>query len=85
MEYLVYALSILAGVTGAIQIGAIAATPIPSFANGGIVPGTPSKTDNTLAMVASGEEVLTMSDPRHRNNNGGSGGGNPDNNKRYYR
>ncbi|MCW8929933.1 MAG: hypothetical protein OQL19_06830, partial [Gammaproteobacteria bacterium] len=51
-------LSALAGVTGAIQIGTIAATPLPSFANGGIVPGTSYTGDNVQANVNSGEMVL---------------------------
>lgn len=54
------ALSILAGVTGGVQAAAIAATPIPSFADGGIVPGRASKIDNTVANVASGELIANQ-------------------------
>lgn len=52
------ALSALAGVTGAAQIAAIAATPLPSFATGGIVPGNSYEGDNVLARVNSREMVL---------------------------
>jgi hypothetical protein len=71
-------LSAIAGATGALQIGAIAATPLPSFATGGIVPGTPSKIDNTIANVASGE-LIANQDQKDRMLmeflNGGGGGG----------
>ena len=49
----------------------ILATPIPAFADGGIVPGSSFTGDNVLARVNSGEEVLTRDDPRHALNNGG--------------
>ena len=49
----------------------ILATPIPAFADGGIVPGSSFSGDNVLARVNSGEEVLTRDDPRHALNNGG--------------
>ena len=62
-----------AGVTGAVQVGAVlAAKPtMPAFENGGIVPGTSFSGDNIIARVNSGEEVLTRDDPRHILNSGG--------------
>ncbi len=51
------------GIFTGIQVGGIAAQtppPPPSFANGGIVPGRPSRTDNTTANVASGELVANQ-------------------------
>jgi len=74
------ALSIGAGITGGIQAAAILATPLPSFATGGIVPGTPSRIDNTIANVASGE-LIANQDQKDRmlmeflNGGGGSNGG----------
>jgi hypothetical protein len=67
-------LSILAGVTGALQVATILATPLPAFANGGIVPGTSYTGDNVVARLNSGEEVLTTNDPRHKYNQGMNGG-----------
>jgi hypothetical protein len=72
-------LSVAAGVTGAIELAAIAATPLPSFAEGGIIPGRPSKIDNTIANVASGELVANQ-DQKDRMlmsflNGQGTGGG----------
>ena len=48
------------------------ATPIKGFAVGGVVPGSSFIGDKVLARVNSGEEILTASDPRHRNNRGQS-------------
>lgn len=48
---------------------------IPKFATGGVVPGTSFNGDKVLARVNSGEEILTASDPRHRNNRGAAGSG----------
>ena len=72
-------LSIIAGATGAIQAGAIAATPIPSFANGGIVPGTSYSGDNVAANVNSSEMILNKSQQAKLFDmaNGGGGGNQP--------
>lgn len=67
------ALASLAAASGAAQLAAIQAQPLPQFAAGGIVPGPPSNTDNTLALVRSGEEIIPEEDPRHSLN--GNGGG----------
>ena len=60
---------------------AVAPPPAPSFANGGIVPGRPSQTDNTIANVASGELVANQGQKDRMLmeflNGGGSGGGQP--------
>lgn len=53
------ALSVLAGITGAAQVAAIAAEPLPAFESGGIVPGTSTSGDNVDAKVNSGEMILT--------------------------
>ncbi len=57
-----------AGIAQQVQI---ASTPAPAFATGGIVPGAPSLTDNTTAIVRSGEEVINEQDSRHSFNSGG--------------
>jgi len=64
----------------AVTIGSIVAalaTGVKGFAVGGVVPGSSFTGDKVLARVNSGEEILTASDPRHRNNRGAtsSGGG----------
>lgn len=41
---------------------------LPKFATGGVIPGSSFNGDKVLARVNSGEEILTASDPRHRNN-----------------
>lgn len=46
------------------------ATPVKGYATGGVVPGNSFTGDNILARVNSGEEILTATDPRHRNNRG---------------
>lgn len=49
---------------------------ISGGAAGGIVPGAPSRTDNRIIRVRSGEEIVTPEDPRHvRNIRGYAGGG----------
>lgn len=53
------ALSALAGVTGAAQIAAIAAQPLPQFATGGVVGGTSYTGDRVQIRANSGEMVLT--------------------------
>jgi len=62
----------------AVTIGSIVAalaTGVKGFATGGVVPGSSFNGDKVLARVNSGEEILTASDPRHRNNRGSSGSG----------
>lgn len=54
------ALSALAGATGAAQIAAIAAQPLPQFATGGIVGGNSYSGDAVLARLNSGEMVLNQ-------------------------
>jgi len=51
----------LATAAGIAQIAAAASTPIPQFANGGIVPGTSYTGDQQLARVNSGEMILNQS------------------------
>ena len=53
------ALSIAAGVIGAIQIGAVAAQPLPALAEGGLIGGNPG-VDQNLAMVSRGEFVMPV-------------------------
>lgn len=53
------ALSALAALTGAAQVAAIAAEPLPEFATGGMVGGTSYTGDKVLARVNSGEGILT--------------------------
>lgn len=50
--------SAIAAAMGAIQIGTIAAQPLPQFATGGVVSGTSYTGDNVLARVNSGEMIL---------------------------
>ena len=52
------ALSVMAGITGAAQIAAIAAQPLPQFANGGIVGGTSYTGDHVPVMANSGEMYI---------------------------
>lgn len=52
------ALAAAVGAATAANIAKIASTQPPSFQFGGVVPGTPSNQDNTLANVASGEMIL---------------------------
>ena len=54
------ALAVMAGITGAAQIATVAATPLPQFESGGIVPGTSYSGDNVVARLNSGEGVLTQ-------------------------
>lgn len=73
---------ILAGLVGAaaaVNIGKIASSSPPSFAGGGVVPGTPSDKDNTMANVASGEVILNRRQQANTlfqiaNGGGGAGG-----------
>ena len=53
------ALSVMAGITGTAQVAAIAAQPLPQFAEGGVVPGNSYTGDRVLARLNSGEGVLT--------------------------
>lgn len=53
------ALSAMAGITGAAQIAAIAAQPLPQFERGGTVPGTSYTGDNVLIRANSGEGITT--------------------------
>jgi len=56
----------LAGAVGLAQIAAVASAEPqqPSFADGGIVPGSSFSGDNVRANVNSGEMVLTMQDQK---------------------
>ena len=54
------ALTAVAAALGAAQIAAIAAEPLPQFAEGGVVPGTSYTGDKVLARLNSGEGVLTQ-------------------------
>lgn len=73
---------ILAGIIGglaAFQLVSVIAAPLPAFAQGGIVSGKPSRIDNRIAKVASGE-LIANQDQKDRMlmeflNGGGSGGG----------
>lgn len=49
----------LATITGAAQIAAIAAEPLPQFERGGVVGGTSYTGDNVIARVNSGEGIYT--------------------------
>jgi hypothetical protein len=54
-------LSALAGTAGALQIGAIASQPLPSFEQGGIVPqppGVPATGDNVMIRANPGERIV---------------------------
>lgn len=51
-------LSVLAGATGAAQIAAIAAEPLPEFATGGIIDGTSYTGDRRLVRANSREMIL---------------------------
>lgn len=53
------ALTAVAAALGAAQMAAIAAEPIPQFANGGYVPGNSYSGDRVLVRADSGEAVLT--------------------------
>ena len=53
--YIGIALAAVTAALGAVQIAKIAGV---SFADGGMVPGAPSRTDNRLAAVASGEYIF---------------------------
>jgi hypothetical protein len=44
-------LSVIVGTLGAVQLGLIAATPVPEFAKGGFVPDGPSHADNGIKLV----------------------------------
>lgn len=70
-------LSALAGVTGAVQVAAIGAQPLP-FNDGGIVPGTSYAGDNVPARLNSKEMVLTEEQQAElfslANGSGSSGG-----------
>ena len=59
------ALSVLAGATGAAQIAAIAAQPLPKFASGGIVGGTSYSGDKVLTRQNSREMDLTLDQQRN--------------------
>ena len=52
-------LSAMAGITGAAQIAAIAAEPLPRFESGGVVPGESYTGDNVLVRANSGEGIYT--------------------------
>lgn len=52
-------LSVMAGITGAAQIAAIAAQPLPAFEHGGTIDGTSYTGDNVLIRANSGEGVTT--------------------------
>ena len=52
-------LSVAAGITGAAQIAAIAAQPLPAFEHGGTIDGTSFTGDNVLIRANSGEGVMT--------------------------
>jgi len=47
-----------AGALAAVQIATIAATQPSGYAEGGLIPGPPSASDNRLAMVATGEYIF---------------------------
>ena len=47
-----------AGALAAVQIATIASTMPSGYAEGGLIPGPPSATDNRLAMVATGEYIF---------------------------
>lgn len=53
-----FVLAALVGAATAQNISKIKSQQPPSFISGGIVPGTPSNTDNVVANVASGEMIL---------------------------
>lgn len=53
------ALTAVAAALGAAQVAAIAAEPLPEFAEGGVVPGTSYTGDKVLARLNSGEGILT--------------------------
>lgn len=57
-------LSAFAGITGAVQLGAIAATPLPSFAAGGIVPGNNFIGDRVPTLQNSGEMNINRADQK---------------------
>jgi len=64
------AMGTAAAAAAGLNLGAVIASKPqpPKFAEGGIVPGTSFTGDKVPAWLNSGEEVLTSSDPRHRNN-----------------
>ncbi len=64
-----------AGILGAAQAGLVAATPIPSFETGGIVPGTSYTGDNVPANVNSGEMILNKQQQAQLFNMANNGGG----------
>jgi len=74
-------LSVLAGVTGGIQAAAIAATPLPSFAAGGVVPGGQFMGDRVPVMADSGEAIINRADQQSLMKfiQGGSNSGNSSN------
>ncbi|HEY1768730.1 MAG TPA: hypothetical protein VGG02_00565 [Chthoniobacterales bacterium] len=49
----------IAGLASAMAAGVTIVTGAGAFAQGGVIPGPPSSRDNRLAMVASGEGILT--------------------------
>lgn len=51
------ALSVLAGITGAAQVAAIAAEPLPQFEHGGTISGTSYTGDKVLVRANSGEGI----------------------------
>ena len=64
---------VLAGSAAAFLAAGVTRGVANSFESGGIVPGIPSSTDNAVAAVRSGEEILSEEDPRHSNNTGSNG------------
>ena len=56
------ALSILAGITGAVQIAALASQPLPQLAEGGIVPATPGGRAVVVGEGGQDEAIIPLDD-----------------------
>lgn len=65
-------LSVFVGAMGAVQLGLIAATPIPEFAQGGFIPQGPSHKEGGISLVSRGRKLGEIE------------GGEPIYSKRFY-